>query len=182
MTVPRDRQAVDAVEKLATALSVAVRVEPELIRAVRLELFPRLGVETESDLWFSGLVRSQGPTGLVFDTAQRHRLQRRLARWVRQRQHPDAPVHALWRIIQHVHADLSPALLLEEHVTWLAVAGRSGEIDDALAPVLKSITQQNRDGLRQWLPLGGGPILEAVHFLRGVRLTGRGEVVGEKAA
>lgn len=162
MTVPRDRQAVDAVEKLATALSVAVRVEPELIRAVRLELFPRLGVETESDLWFSGLVRSQGPTGLVFDTAQRHRLQRRLARWVRQRQHPDAPVHALWRIIQHVHADLSPALLLEEHVTWLAVAGRSGEIDDALAPVLKSITQQNRDGLRQWLATAWDRLPQAV--------------------
>ncbi|SDO93036.1 Tetratricopeptide repeat-containing protein [Streptomyces sp. cf386] len=150
MTVTRDRQTVDAVEKLATALSVAVRVEPELIRAVRLELFPRLGVETESDLWFSGLVRSQGPKGLVFDTGERHRLQRRLERWLRQ-QHPDAPVHSLWRIIQHVHTDLSPALLLEEQVTWLAVAGRSGEIDDALAPALKAVTLQNRDGLKQWL-------------------------------
>ncbi|MCL8013424.1 tetratricopeptide repeat protein [Streptomyces sp. AS02] len=161
MTVTRDRQAVDAVEKLATALSVAVRVEPELIRAVRLELFPRLGVETESDLWFSGLVRSQGPTGLVFDTGERHRLQRRLERWLRQQQ-PDAPVHSLWRVIRHVHADLSPALLLEEQVTWLAVTGRRGEIDDALAPALKAITQQNRDGLRQWLASAWDRLPQAV--------------------
>ncbi|MGW1356118.1 tetratricopeptide repeat protein [Streptomyces chartreusis] len=146
----RRRHTLDPVERLATALSVAVRVEPELIRAVRLELFPRLGVETESDLWFSGLVRCRGATDLVFDTAERHRLQSRLQRWLRQ-QRPDAPVHSLWRVIQHVHTDLSPALLLEEHVTWLAVAGRRGEIDDALAPALKAITHQNRDGVKQWL-------------------------------
>ncbi|MCZ4604891.1 tetratricopeptide repeat protein [Streptomyces sp. Lzd4kr] len=152
MTVTRDRQAVDAVEKLATALSVAVRVEPELIRAVRLELFPRFGVETESQLWFSGLARSQGPTGLVFDVDERRRLQARLERWLRQqRQQPHASVHSLWRIIQRVHADLSPALLLEEQVTWLAVSGQHREIDDALAPAFKAITQQNRDGVGQWL-------------------------------
>ncbi|MEU8847438.1 hypothetical protein AB0C70_14610 [Streptomyces sp. NPDC048564] len=161
MTVTRDRHAVDPVEKLATALSVAVRVEPELIRAVRLALFPRLGVETESDLWFSGLVRSQGPTGIVFDTAERHRLQRRLERWLRQ-QPQDAPVHSLWRIVQHVHADLSPALLLEEEVTWLAVAGRLAEIDGALAPAFKAITQQNRDGLRQWLASAWDRLPQAV--------------------
>lgn len=145
-----DQHRTEPAEDLATALSVAVRVEPELIRAVRLALFPRFGVETEADLWFSELVRSEGPTGVVLDTAVRRRLQRRLERWLRQQQ-PDAPVHSLWRIIQHIHADLSPALLLEEQVTWLAVAGRRGEIDDALAPAVKAVTQQNRDGLKQWL-------------------------------
>lgn len=145
-----DEDGTEPAEDLATALSVAVRVEPELIRAVRLALFPRLGVETEADLWFSELVRSQGPAGVVFDTAHRHRLQGRLQRWLRQ-QPKDAPVHSLWRIIQRVHADLSPALLLEEQVTWLAVADRPDEIDDALAPALKAITQQDRDALRQWL-------------------------------
>lgn len=161
--MPRDRQAVDAVEKLATALSVAVRVEPELIRAVRLELFPRLGVETESELWFSKLARSQGPSGLVFDTGERHRLQARLERWLRQqRERPEAPVHSLWRIVRHVHADLSPALLLEEQVTWLAVCGRHDEIDDALAPAFKAITRQNRDGLRQWFASAWDRLPQAV--------------------
>ncbi|MET9833390.1 hypothetical protein ABZ078_29720 [Streptomyces sp. NPDC006385] len=156
-----EQHGTDPAEDLATALSVAVRVEPELIRAVRLALFPRLGVETESDLWFSEFVRSQGPTGVVFDNAERHRLQRRLERWLRQ-QPEDAPVHSLWRIIERVHADLSPALLLEEHVTWLAVAGRPGEIDDALAPAFKAITQQNRDGLRQWLASAWDRLPQAV--------------------
>ncbi|MFJ9018947.1 hypothetical protein ACIRPU_03005 [Streptomyces sp. NPDC102259] len=135
---------------LATALSVAVRVEPELIRAVRLALFPRFGVETEAELWFSGLVRSQGAEEIVFETEVRRRLHRRLGGWLR-RQPPDAPVHSLWRVVERVHRDLSPALFLEERVTWLAVAGRPAEIDNALAPVFKAIAHENRDGLKQWL-------------------------------
>jgi tetratricopeptide (TPR) repeat protein len=147
--VSREHDGTDAAEDLASALSVAVRVEPELIRAVRLALFPRLGVETESELWFSELVRPQGPTGLVIDTAERHRLQHRLQRRLRQ-EPEDAPMRSLWRIIRRVHADLSPALRLEEHVTWLAVTDSSRAIDDALAPAFKAITQQNRDGVLQW--------------------------------
>ncbi|MFH0518956.1 hypothetical protein ACHBTE_17525 [Streptomyces sp. M41] len=139
----------DSAEDLASALSVAVRVEPELIRAVRLGLFPRLGVESESELWFGELVRSRGHGGLVFDDAERHRLQRLLRRRLKH-QPQDAPVHSLWRIIQRVHADLSPALLLEEQVTWLAVAGRVGEIDAALARAFKAITQENREGVLTW--------------------------------
>jgi tetratricopeptide (TPR) repeat protein len=137
------------VRDLAMALSVAVRVDPELIRAVRLALFPRFGVETEAALWFSELVRSHGPRGIVFDTAERRELHARLGRWLTQ-QPPGAAAHSLWEVVARVHADLSPALLLEERVTWLAVTGRRDEVDDALAPVLKAIAQENRDGLKRW--------------------------------
>lgn len=140
----------DPVLDLATALSVAVRVEPELVRAVRLALFPRFGVETEADLWFSEHVRSRGAAGFVFDTARRHRLQRRLARRLRGLS-PDDPLHSLWRVVARVHRDVSPALLLEERVTWLAVAGLEEEIDNALAPVFKAVVKEHREGLKQWL-------------------------------
>jgi tetratricopeptide (TPR) repeat protein len=150
----------DPVLNLATALSVAVRVEPELIRAVRLALFPRIGVETEADLWFSDFVRSQGRSGVVFDTAERRRLQRRLGRWLRQQ--PDAPVHSLWQIVERVHGDLSPALLLEERVTWLAVSDRPGEIDDELAPAFKAVAQESRDGLKRWLASAWDRLPQAV--------------------
>ncbi|MFH8799743.1 hypothetical protein ACH4F6_09150 [Streptomyces sp. NPDC017936] len=139
----------DRVHDLATALSVAVRIEPELIRAVRLALFPRYGVETESALWFSGLVRSRGPRGIVLDTAERRELQRLLGHRLTRRP-PEDPVHSLWDVVARVHADLSPALLLEERVTWLALAGRTDEAEDALAPVLKAVTVEGRDGLRRW--------------------------------
>src|SRR5262249_24520346 len=50
---------------LAVPLSVAVRIEPELIRAIRLAVLPYLDVAAESDLWFSDLVASRGPDSIV---------------------------------------------------------------------------------------------------------------------
>src|SRR5262249_34970166 len=51
--------------ELAVPLSIAVRIEPELIRAIRLAVLPYLDVAAESDLWFSDLVASRGPDSIV---------------------------------------------------------------------------------------------------------------------
>ncbi len=136
-------------EKLATALSVAVRIEPELIRAVRLAIFPRFDVSAEADLWFSPLVRSRGPHGLVFDHDAVARLRTGLASWLRSAP-PTDPVHRLGDVIASVHKRLSPALALEERVTWLAVTGRDDGIDTELLPALKALVQENRSGVADW--------------------------------
>lgn len=134
--------------ELASALSVAVRIEPELIRAVQLELFPYLGVETEADLWFSELVRSRGAAGLVLKPEDRRALQARLGEQLAAE--PAGPLHRLWDIVARVHARISPALLLEEQVTWLAVSGQTDAIDAALAPALKAVVAERREGVAQW--------------------------------
>src|SRR5262245_12264463 len=53
----------------ATLSSVAVRIEPHLIRRLRLNLLPDADVGTEADLWFSPLVESRGADAVVFGNA-----------------------------------------------------------------------------------------------------------------
>src|SRR5215468_9167158 len=55
----------DRAVELAVPLSVAVRIEPDLIRAIRLGVLPYLDVAAESDLWFSDLVASRGPDSII---------------------------------------------------------------------------------------------------------------------
>lgn len=140
---------VSPAEDLATALSVAVRIEPELIRAVRLAVFPSYRVDTEADLWFSELVRSRGSQGIVFDQDVRRRLQGRLAELLATTPSDD-PIHRVGDIIADTHAYLSPALLVEELATWHAIRGDIRAVDDALRPVLKAVAVERRQGVSQW--------------------------------
>jgi hypothetical protein len=51
-------EAAGGVWDLAVALSVATRIEPEVLRAVRLGVFPQLDAGHEADLWFGPWARS----------------------------------------------------------------------------------------------------------------------------
>src|SRR5664280_2382686 len=137
------------VEILATALSIAVRVEPQLIRAVRLEVFPNYNVGTEADLWFSDLVRSRGAQGIVVEPEERNRLRANLTALLTRTPRTDS-IHRIGDIVARIHWNLSPALRLEERINWLAVTGRVDEIDDALRPALKAVAVQNRQGVARW--------------------------------
>ncbi|MCG8928176.1 hypothetical protein [Lentzea sp. CC55] len=59
-------------------------------------------------------------------------------------------MHRLGDIISSVHERLSPALALEERVTWLAVTGREDSIDAELQPALKALVRENRTGVADW--------------------------------
>ena len=55
-----------AAVQLAVPLSIAVRIEPELIRAIRLAILPYLDVSAESALWFAdNLVAARDPDAIV---------------------------------------------------------------------------------------------------------------------
>src|SRR6185503_11803986 len=51
--------------ELARLVSLAARVEPELLRAIRLRHLPKVDAAAEADLWFSPLVQASSPLGLV---------------------------------------------------------------------------------------------------------------------
>ncbi|MEU6225393.1 FxSxx-COOH system tetratricopeptide repeat protein [Streptomyces sp. NPDC047042] len=138
--------------ELAVLLSVVSRIEPELMRAVRITVAPLLDVSAEADLWFGNLVerRGYGYVSLRGDLlpALRTELAERLAG-----SPSGAPVHSLWSVVERLHKDRSPALFAEERATWLAVrdgAGADLAIERALKPALRALVEQGRDGVARW--------------------------------
>jgi tetratricopeptide (TPR) repeat protein len=139
--------------RLATALSVATRIEPELIRSMRLTVFPSIDVGAESDLWFSEWVASRSPGGIVLLSEVLPVLRAGLRQLLRADPAPANPVFRVWQVISDAHRDLSPALLLEERVTWLAVTGGDdrAEIEDELRKALVALVGEGRTGIADWL-------------------------------
>ena len=139
-------------ESLAAALSVAVRVEPELICAVRLEVLPTLDVGCEADLWFSPMVAVREPQSIVLKHEVRQNLHRKLGTML-MAAHDHDPIKQLWQVISRVHAGISPALLLEEHITWLAISRGSDATDRnnaELQTALEAVVVQKRNGVAEW--------------------------------
>jgi hypothetical protein len=154
--------------ELAVPLSIAVRIEPDLIRAMRLAVLPYLDVAAESDLWFSDLVASRESDSIIFEPEILPALRGQLADWLAHSE-PADPVRAVWDIIKRVHAGASPALLLEERVAWLAVsAGDSGlpAIEEELRSALYSLLVEGRTGIADWFAGAWGRFPDTVRNTR----------------
>ncbi|MFI6403997.1 DNA/RNA helicase domain-containing protein [Streptomyces sp. NPDC050548] len=142
--------------ELAVALSVATRIEPELIRAVRLHVFPLLDVGDEADLWFSAWTAARTAHAMALRPellpVLRAELAERLASAA-----PDDPFHRLGAIVTEVHEHISPALRVEERLNWLDVTGVLGSSDgeaivgDLLSPALRALVEERREGVADWL-------------------------------
>ena len=148
-----ERVGLSGLETLAAAVSIAVRVEPELTRAVRLEVLPTLDVGHEADLWFSDWVLAREPGGIIFKDDARHLLQAKLADMLRCA-NDDDKIWTLWDVFHRVHRQISPALRLEEHVTWLAIAGGDSAraaIDEQLRQAVRALGDEDRrQGILDW--------------------------------
>jgi hypothetical protein len=132
--------------ELARVVSLAALVEPELLRKARLTLLPHIDAGAEADLWFSPLVQAQSPLAMVLDTEVARVLRRQLAA-------DAALLERAWQVIQEVHQGISPAVFLEEEITWLALSGKPGvkeTIEQRLQSVVAALVQENRRGLARW--------------------------------
>ncbi|MEU6745345.1 hypothetical protein ABZ914_03865 [Spirillospora sp. NPDC046719] len=98
---------------LTALLSIATRIEPELIRAIRLELLPEPGAAAEADLWFSPWVAARTPGAIAFFPDVLPQLRSRL-------QPDDQRAQRAFEITTTLHQNLTPALLLEEQLTGTA--------------------------------------------------------------
>ncbi|MGW0778840.1 tetratricopeptide repeat protein [Streptomyces sp. NPDC002835] len=144
---------------LAVALCTATRIEPELLRAMRVEIRPQLDVSAESGLWF-------GPWSLR-SSAQHMALHRGLLAPLRDllcselaRSQEGDLLRMAGQVVFRVHRYLSPTLALEERVTWAAVCADAGlqrpeadtDIDRMLEGALRAAVQVpgRRKGLRRW--------------------------------
>ncbi|HKB65567.1 MAG TPA: toll/interleukin-1 receptor domain-containing protein [Pyrinomonadaceae bacterium] len=134
-----------AAYRLAQAVSLAVRIEPELLRGARLRLLPEIDAGAEADLWFSFLVQSQSPLAMTFLPGITEVLREKLAE-------DQSLLRSAWKFLEEFHLNAPPALRLEEEVTWLALSGadNSDLIRKRLESVSLAIVQDNRPGLVQW--------------------------------
>lgn len=132
--------------ELATSLSVATRIEPELIRAVRLGLHPHLDVGAEADLWFCHWVSVRTHDAIALMPQCLPYLRARLARSLE----TDPRMSGVFEIISEYHHGLSPALVLEEQITWHTVIGEQERADQHLHRALHALVRQNRTGVAGW--------------------------------
>ncbi len=125
------------VVELARVTSLAVRVEPHLLRALRLKLLPHLDVGSEADLWFSSLVESRGSRWFVLKPAVAGVLRADLAN------EPELLGQAR-QITQSAHAYAPPSLALEEELHFIGLSDettRPEAVERALRPALRTMTR-----------------------------------------
>jgi (1->4)-alpha-D-glucan 1-alpha-D-glucosylmutase len=134
--------------RLAEAVSLAVHVEPALLRAARLSLRPVPPTSAEADLWFSPLVDAASPRGLVLRPDVADLLRSRLAEDGERLERARALVASPSRAI-------SPALRLEEDLIWHALADHD-DADERIAELWqRALATMLRDekrtaGLARW--------------------------------
>ncbi|QKV79941.1 hypothetical protein [Amycolatopsis sp. Hca4] len=134
---------------LAVALSVVTRIEPELVRAVRLHVLPRLDAGAEADFWFSEWVGRRQPDLVMLDEGLLPRLRDRLIEDWRAAP-PDAPLRRLREIVVARHPSLPPVFRVEEDATWEALLGDLAKAAQLLYRPLASMDAGN-DRLADWV-------------------------------
>ena len=147
-------------------------MEPELIRAMRLEVLPRLGATAEADLWLSPLVRLRGPDGIALrlDVLEVLRADLKL-RW--QSDGERQLVERAWRVTQRIHRDTSPALVLEERVAWFALTGALGSAEAELDRAVKELEAGTRPGITGWYAQAWSRLPAEVRDTRGAGFSTR---------
>jgi chromosomal replication initiator protein len=135
----------EAAADLALLASLAARIEPELLRRLRLETLPTAGAETEADLWFSGVVAAKSTSWAVLvpevaellRTACRGRFDERHQRIAR-----DA--------IRWAHASASSLVLLEDEIHWHTMRGEQEAIEQKLVAIVEALRSDDGLPVAQW--------------------------------
>lgn len=133
-------------------LSIAARIDPELMRAVRLRAAPGLDVAAETELWFGDLVAHRGYGYVVLDPDMLDELRAELTAKLQQAGQRD-PVHRLWPTFRKQRLGQSPAMVAQETAVWQAVSGHpdAGQhIEETLQPALRSLVEEEREGVARW--------------------------------
>lgn len=116
--------------KLARGLSLCVRAEPELVRQIRLILFPGAGAWLEADLYFSSLVAQRTPDWILLDPQLSLELQEELAQLIENGANVRDGIARVRKVVQHAHSSAPFEIAFEEELIWLAVE-RPGGVDQA---------------------------------------------------
>lgn len=134
----------DAV-RLAKYLSLANRIPRALLRRARLEFCPESDAGLEAELWFSSIVQTRSPDSILLFPEVAKELQQQLLE--------SGELHDAWKMIESFHPFRPKLPRLQEQLTWLSLkddAVSIQQLDSTIASIIKSIVEQDRDGLSQW--------------------------------
>ncbi len=151
---------------LALLVSMAVKVTPALLRAVRLQIRPRFSVEAEARLWSSPLVQSSNRTGFSFFSFIGQALRRLAAESASK----EAPLPAgsrflgvthtdltrAWELVKRHHASLPGVHQLQAELQWLAIQEQLGDPtaahlqEERLGQLVASVLKQETSAIR-WI-------------------------------
>ncbi len=109
----------EAAVRLAMLLSIAVSIEPALIRAMRRRLAPELDAGAESAFWFSELVGSRTAGALTLD--------RDVVPVLRERLNASGMLDDARSVIAEVHTGSAPTLQVEEELIWRTLRDAPGD-------------------------------------------------------
>lgn len=147
--IERLRRANPAAVELAAACALAARVEPPLLRGLRL-LVATADAAAEADLWFSDLLAGRDATAMALDPLVAEVLRNELRRPERARLRTGAR-----EVIAAAHADAHWSVRLEEHIHYLDTERPDGAdelIDDLLLAALDQLrSEPDPRGVARWL-------------------------------
>lgn len=134
--------------KLGESISLASRIEPDLLRVLRLETEPELDASAEADLWFSPLVESRTQEWLLLTPPFADILRKRLAK-------NKTKLIKAHDIITQAHQDVPLSIKLEEEIIWYSLhdsIDRKKIINSRLNWVLSKLVEDHlaNKGLARW--------------------------------
>jgi hypothetical protein len=104
----------DDVLSLGKAVSLAARIEPRVLREMRLRLYPQMEAGSEADLWFSPLVETRSIAAIVLAPRAQRELRGLLAE-------DPAALDTAWDVLSTAHEGIAPTIEAEEWLTYLAL-------------------------------------------------------------
>jgi WD40 repeat protein len=156
----RQRELDPRVIDLVRGLAAATRIEVELVRHMRFELFPDSDPGLEANLWFSPLVAERDMLGLSLVPECRDELRRQLTL----PEHRDTLARA-WQVIDRCHrsdadqAGIPPVVNLQEAITYHALAGPASQkphehrrlMQADLGTLIKALDEDSEGSLTSWV-------------------------------
>jgi tetratricopeptide repeat protein len=152
---------------LAKVVSLAVLVEPQLLRRARIKLLPDVDAGAEADLWLSQLVQTRSARGITLLPRAAEHLRRMLAE-------DSILFEKAWKLTAEAHKSSPPTVKLEEEINRLSVKldGDSlNEIERLLQSVVSTLVDhEERWGLAHWAAGALARMPEAVRSLEPARV------------
>lgn len=127
--------------ELAKLVSLSPRIEPLLLRNMRVKYLPDSGPELESQLWFSSLVSARSTQNIV--------LYHDVAKVLAEKLKAEPKFSAVWIYTQQCTAHWSTLDLLEQTIRYESLKeNNQTEIDNCLQQVLWQLSNTNADDER----------------------------------
>lgn len=131
--------------RLGCLAALAARLEPELLRALRLEITRDLDSGAEADLWFSPLVAARSSSWLV--------LVPEIAEALRERARTELTESQLISargLIIAAHEKASPLVQLEDELHWLSLGPDTPAIEAKLQSIISALRSPDAVSVARW--------------------------------